>query len=57
MNATGKIVSITLFLVFVCLPIYCVHIVFEQNFVFPFFILLTCPIILHPFTEIPVLID
>ena len=34
----------------------CVHIVFEEYFVFPFFfILLTCAVILHPFTKIPVL--
>ena len=36
----------------------CVHIVFEHNVVFPFFfIFLTHTIILHPFTEIPVLND
>ena len=35
-----------------------VHIVFEQNFVFPLFLyLLTCSVSLHPFTEIPVLND
>ena len=38
--------------------IMCVHINFEQNFVFPlFFTFLTCTVSHHPFTEIPVLND
>ena len=55
----GKKVYVTLFLVFVRLPIYCVYTWFLNKIlaILSFFILLTRAIILHPFTEIAVLND